>query len=310
MKKITNDNIDTYYKKTYLAITTLSVFILLLLFKNIYYSLYNISLKNLTGKEQILANTTYILFSIIITITFLIKHKNDTLDKLKTYTKTAGIGLATIIIYSMTSILELGILYYSKINTAKMSILAKSIYLILCESLIITIIAIINKKKLIENLKDIKKHFKEYYTKYLKIYAIALIIMMISNIFINQLTNAIPGNEETIRSTLNKAPIYMFFSAVIFAPFTEEMVFRNSIKNIITNKTAFIITSGLIFGGLHVIGNINTIYDLLYIIPYSTPGIAFAYMLEKTDNILVPMGIHFLHNGLLMTLQIILLFLH
>ncbi len=310
MKKITNDNIDTYYKKTYLAITTLSVFILLLLFKNIYYSLYNISLKNLTGKEQILANTTYILFSIIITITFLIKHKNDTLDKLKTYTKTAGIGLATIIIYSMTSILELGILYYSKINTAKMSILAKSIYLILCESLIITIIAIINKKKLVENLKDIKKHFKEYYTKYLKIYAIALIIMMISNIFINQLTNAIPGNEETIRSTLNKAPIYMFFSAVIFAPFTEEMVFRNSIKNIITNKTTFIITSGLIFGGLHVIGNINTIYDLLYIIPYSTPGIAFAYMLEKTDNILVPMGIHFLHNGLLMTLQIILLFLH
>ena len=131
--------------------------------------------------------------------------------------------------------------------------------------------------------------------------------MMISNIFINKITNTIPGNEETIRQTFNKAPIYMFFSAVIFAPFTEEMVFRNSIKNIITNKYAFIITSGLVFGGLHVIGNINTIYDLLYIIPYATPGIAFAYILQKTDNIFISMGIHFLHNGILMILQIILL---
>ena len=112
-----------------------------------------------------------------------------------------------------------------------------------------------------------------------------------------------------IRTTLNKAPLYMFFSSVIFAPFTEEMVFRQSIKNIITNKKTFIITSGLIFGGLHVIGNINTIYDILYIIPYATPGIALAIMLEKTDNIFVPMGIHFLHNGLLMTLQIILMFI-
>ena len=101
----------------------------------------------------------------------------------------------------------------------------------------------------------------------------------------------------------------MVFSAVFFAPFTEEMVFRNSIKNIITNKYVFIITSGLVFGGLHVIGNINTIYDLLYIIPYSTPGIAFAIMLQKTDNIFVPMGIHFMHNAILMTLQIVLLFL-
>ena len=134
--------------------------------------------------------------------------------------------------------------------------------------------------------------------------------MVISNVFINKLTQAIPGNEETIRATLNKAPLYMFFSAVIFAPFTEEMVFRQSIKNIITNKKTFIITSGLIFGGLHVIGNINTIYDLLYIIPYSTPGIAFAIMLEKTDNIFVPMGIHFLHNGLLMTLQIIMMYIN
>ena len=67
--------------------------------------------------------------------------------------------------------------------------------------------------------------------------------------------------------------------------------------------------SGLIFGGLHVIGNVNSIIDLLYLIPYCVPGFAFAYMLSKTNNIFVPMGFHFLHNGVTMSLQVILLIL-
>ena len=139
----------------------------------------------------------------------------------------------------MTSLIELGILYYARIDITKMTILSKTIYLIICEILIMTLMIIINKQKLKEKFKEIKTHFNEYFKKYLKVYILALIIMMISNIFINLLTNSIAGNEETIRQTFNKAPIYMFFSAVIFAPFAEEMVFRNSIKNVITNKYIF-----------------------------------------------------------------------
>ena len=131
--------------------------------------------------------------------------------------------------------------------------------------------------------------------------------MMISNFIINSLTGTIAGNEQSIQNTLTKLPLYTFIQAAIFAPFVEEMVFRQSIKNIITNKTTFIIASGLIFGGLHVIGNIHTLYDILYIIPYATPGIVFAYILAKTDNIFVPITIHFIHNFLLITLQLLLL---
>ena len=304
------EKINEKERKTYILITTLAVYLLITILKKTYFGLYNITFDKLLQKQQLIATIVYQIFAINISILFLVKNKNKTLQEFKKYLKIAGIGVLTIIIYGMTSILELGILYYSKIDTSKMSVLAKSIYLILCETLIITLIAVVNKNKLKKDFKEIKQKYEEYYTKYLKLYVLSLVIMMISNLFITNLTNAIAGNEETIRQTLNKAPIYMFFSAVIFAPFTEEMVFRNSIKNIIKNKYAFILTSGLVFGGLHVIGNVNTLYDLLYIIPYSTPGIAFAYMLYKTDNIFVPMGIHFLHNGLLMTLQILLMFIH
>ena len=304
------EKIKKDYKKIYLAISAITIYLLIALVKKIYFGLYSLSFSTLTSKEKLIANITYQIFAISMSLLFLIKNKDKKLEEIKKYTKLASIGVITIIIYAMTSVLEYTLLYITKLNPAKMSITAKTIYLIICESSIIVIIALVNKEKLKANLKDIKKHFTEYYTQYLKLYALSLIVMIISNILITQLTHGIPGNEETIRQTITKAPVYMFFSAVFFAPFTEEMVFRNSIKNIIPSKTAFIITSGLIFGGLHVVGNINTIYDLLYIIPYATPGIAFAIMLEKTDNILVSMGIHFLHNGILMTLQIILLFLH
>jgi membrane protease YdiL (CAAX protease family) len=309
MKKINEEKYNEYYKKTYLITITLAIFLFILLLKNMYYSLYNITLNSLMKNEQIIANTIYTIFALVISLTFYNKHKKDTQTKLKKYLKTAGIGLLTIIIYSLTPLIEIAVLYYEKIDIKNMTITGKTIYLIACETMIITIIAILNHKKLEKNIKDIKINFQKYASKYLKIYIQALIIMMISNIIINSLSNQIAGNEEAIRNTLNKAPIYIYFSTVIFAPFAEEMVFRNSINNIITNKKAFVIISGLTFGLLHVIGNINSIYDILYIIPYATPGIAFAYMLKETDNILVSMGIHFLHNSLLMTLQIILLIL-
>lgn len=299
-------NFDEYYKKLYLTITTISMIALMIIFKNSYFNLYNLKLSILPEIEQNILNITYISFSIILALIFLYKHKNDTLENLIKYIKTSLIALATIFIYKLTPIIELATLYYTQEN----SILKKQIYLIIVETLVIIITYLINNKKIKENLKDIKSNFNNYFTKYLKIYIVTLLIMITSNLIINTLANQIPGNEEAIRTTLNKAPLYMFTSAVFFAPFMEEMVFRLSLKRIITNKKTFILASGLIFGGLHVIGNINTLYDILYIIPYGAPGIAFAYMLAKTDNILVPMGIHFLHNGLLMTLQIAVLLLH
>ena len=55
-------------------------------------------------------------------------------------------------------------------------------------------------------------------------------------------------------------------------------VIKRAMPSIIPNKYLFIAISGLLFGSLHIIGNINAWYDILYIIPYSAPGIIFAYI--------------------------------
>ena len=307
MKKITNKEIDKYYKISYLIILTITIYAFITIFKNPYFKLYGVDLKTLTNIEQQIATITYQTFSISLSLTFFIKHMKDNIKELRKYTKGFIIGISTIFIYILELFLKIIVLILEKINPSDLTLTSKIIYLILFEIMIVSIITLINHKKLIKDFKDFKKNFKNYLEKYLPYYILSLIIMMISNVFINKLTGSIAGNEQAIQETLTKSPIYIFISAAILAPFIEEMVFRQSIRNIIKDNLTFIITSGLIFGGLHVIGNINTIYDILYIIPYATPGIIFAYILTKTDNIFVPISIHFIHNFLLVTLQIILL---
>ena len=152
------------------------------------------------------------------------------------------------------------------------------------------------------------KYHKEYFKKYFKFWLISVGIMMLSNFIINFFVKTgISANEETIRETFKISPIYIFFSSVIFAPVVEELVFRQSLKNIIPNKYIFIIVSGIIFGGLHVITSLTSVTDLLYLIPYCAPGFAFAYILADSDNIFIPISLHFMHNGILIALQFILL---
>ena len=151
---------------------------------------------------------------------------------------------------------------------------------------------------------DMKKNHKNYFQKYFKYWLIGLLIMMVSNLIISFISSGgIAGNQESIEKLFDVNPLYVYFSAVIFAPVIEELLFRRAIYNIIPQKIIFIFISGIVFGGLHIIGNIDAWYDILYLIPYSSLGIAFAYILTKTNNIFVSMGLHLLHNGILIALQ-------
>ena len=104
----------------------------------------------------------------------------------------------------------------------------------------------------------------------------------------------------------------MLFSVAIYAPFIEEIIFRRSIKDIIKSfgnnkitKYTYIIISGLIFAAMHVIGTASSTTDYLYIIPYMSLGIVFAYIYDKTDNLFSTIVLHSFHN----TMAVILYFI-
>ena len=222
---------------------------------------------------------------------------------MKKYLKNCSIGILVILSYFLLPTLIKYVIAY--LANGSLSEEVSVILSIIIEVLTLAVILLLFNKRIKENYIDLKKNHKKYFSKYFKFYLIGLAIMYISNaILIFVFNGGLAGNEESIRSILLVHPIYVYISAVLIAPSVEELVFRGAIKNIIPNSILYILCSGLIFGGMHLVGNVNSIIDLLYIIPYSSLGIAFAYIYSKTDNIFVTMMLHTMHNGILISIQI------
>ena len=174
---------------------------------------------------------------------------------------------------------------------------SKTIYMFIMNIIFMLFLTYIYKKDIKKDLKDIKKNFFKIIKIAISYWIIGLIIMIFSNLIISIINNGgLPENEQAVRALLKKAPFFMLFQISIYAPFTEEIIFRKSIKDAINNKYAYIITSGLIFGGVHVISSISNITDLLYIIPYGALGCVFAALYNKTNNIFSTISVHAIHN--------------
>ena len=222
--------------------------------------------------------------------------------------KNILLGILAVLSYFILSNLQSLPFSLLGINLSSVPTIIKIIYSTVFEIFMISLLILILNKKIVKDFEDILKNHKEYYSKCIKYYLIGIMVMLLGNSIAMTATGGeIAGNEEAIRNLFKISPIYIYISSVVFAPIMEELVFRQGFRNIFGRNIVFILFSGIVFGGMHVIGNINTMADLLYLIPYSALGISFAYMLYKTDNIFVSMGFHFMHNGLLMALQVFIL---
>jgi len=219
-------------------------------------------------------------------------------------------GIGVIFFYLFTSTFVTEILSGLGINYDKLSTPLKSTCLIIYQILMTLVIVYIYKKTIITDFKTFIKNNIKYFKKYIKYWFLMLILMISSNLIVTFFTTTdIANNQNTIIETLKVAPIYTFILTVFVAPILEELVFRLSFRKIFSNSILFILLSGLVFGSMHVIGTCEHLIDLLFIIPYSIPGFIFAYVYTKSKNICVPISLHFIHNGIMMSLQILLLML-
>ena len=159
--------------------------------------------------------------------------------------------------------------------------------------------------------KSIKKDLKTFLANpminlntALKYWLIGLGIMFVSNIIINIFNGQIAGNEQSVREMIKVMPWLLLVNAGLIAPFNEEIIFRRSLGDIFKNKWIFVFASFLLFGLAHVVGNINSILDYLYIIPYGALGGVFALAYRDTDSIITSMIMHMFHNSFTILLLI------
>ena len=235
--------------------------------------------------------------------------KNNEVNKTNNVIK----GLCTFVMYFILSYMSTPLLKIFHISIDDMSLIAKQIYLISYNILIAAIFLFAYKNDIKNSWNDFKKNYKSYFNGNIKYWLFALAIMYASNFVIAMIKYKLTGNistaenEQLIRETLGRAPVYTFIAAAFCAPIIEEMTFRMSLRKVFSNDILFIIISSFIFGGLHVFTENMGVVDLLYLIPYCAPGVAFAVILVKTKNIFNTISLHLLHNTILMTLQLILL---
>lgn len=157
------------------------------------------------------------------------------------------------------------------------------------------------RKSLKEDFIHFKKNYKSILKTTTKYYLIGLGIMLVSGIIIGLIGIEESTNQNTNIDLFKQAPIIQSIIAIILAPIIEELVFRRSFKNFTNNKLLFALTTGLIFGGIHVVSSINSLKDLImliHLIPYSSVGIAFGYAYKEHNNIIGTMLIHSLHNSI------------
>ena len=184
----------------------------------------------------------------------------------------------------------------------------KQLYTIVIELGVILLCLIMFKPQIDKMFKDYKKNSIEYFKKYFKYWFLILGLMLASNAIILIFNpGSTANNQDLVNQMYNLYPVYTFILSVILAPVIEELVFRLCFYNIFNNKYVFIILSGLVFGAFHIIGSYETPLDWLYIIPYSIPGFIFAGLLYKTKNIYLTIFLHFVHNGLISSINILLM---
>ena len=157
-------------------------------------------------------------------------------------------------------------------------------------------------KDLNSEAKIYGKNFKKNIVVGLKYWGIGLGCMIVVNLFIMILLKNISANEAEVREILKSNTLLALLSISIFAPIIEEIMFRKSIRPLVNNKIIYALICGLLFGGAHILTNIQSgsfvLTDLIYILPYGCLGSAFALMDYETNTTFTSIVMHATHNTL------------
>lgn len=156
------------------------------------------------------------------------------------------------------------------------------------------IILILIFKDAFKGFKDFIKNIKFNLGVSFKYFFIALGASAICNIFLKEMGLS-PSNQDNITMMFAKNKTLMFTIVVIIAPVIEEIVFRESFKDLFKDDDKYILFTGIIFGAFHLL-SASSAAEYLYIIPYSILGIALSMSRAKTGTIYSSITVHMFNN--------------
>ena len=305
----------------------------------IMYSLFQVVYIKFTNDRDTIMNTIIILISVLTVIfNFYCSFTNKNLDNFK-----IPIMIVSIYCFFMNIISGiLGFIAYSKINHKEKRELPKieimhnhkwyvyllslaiclsilfgfsnlftnSIQLYLSYIFILALMIFIFRKDLVRDFKLFKEYFREYSLVTFKMYGLSLAVLFIVNISIRMTTGISNAtNQRVLNEAFKENPIFIALLAMVYAPISEELMFRGIFRKFLNKKWIFILVSGFLFGLAHVIDDFESISELLFIFSYGTLGCFLAATYYKTNNLCTNIFFHFIQNTLAVLAMILLSYL-
>lgn len=123
---------------------------------------------------------------------------------------------------------------------------------------------------------------------------ISMLVSGLSNNLLYEFLGIENANNVAQQTVWQTNPFYLSFSMLLFSPIVEEFVFTIATKKLIDHKWLYIIASALLCGAMYVAFSSPGSY--WFFISYFLQEAIWAYSYYKTDNALVPIGIHFMQN--------------
>lgn len=180
------------------------------------------------------------------------------------------------------------------------NIWAYSFGFIICYLLLISFFILINKAELKAMVKDFKKNYRQHLKAAIFLWLGGFVLMLALNFLVYYVFTSgadINTNEQVVRDQMNELAIAAFIVYNFLAPILEELVFRLGF-NAIKNKYLYLTITSSVFASMHILGDLDHLMALLYILPYLALGLTFGLAYQKTNNIFTSMIVHILHNTL------------
>ncbi|MEJ9115912.1 CPBP family intramembrane glutamic endopeptidase [Bacillus paramobilis] len=143
----------------------------------------------------------------------------------------------------------------------------------------------------VQLVKSIQFNNFKHYVKIVMTMIVLLIYLAVLNVV---LPNGLGVDESNIVIEPTKSEIILYVVVLtIFAPIWEELLFRGIFFTKLSQRFSTR-SSAVISAFIFTLGHPLTVGSVLYIFGM---GICLAYTYKKTNNLLVPIGIHVLNNA-------------
>lgn len=114
------------------------------------------------------------------------------------------------------------------------------------------------------------------------------------------------GNTNSIYSLATISTFYTIFKTLVFATVAEELFFKRTIREVISNNIIFIIVSSLIYAIINIMYTDITILSVVDFLSYFMFSSVLSYIyIKNDDNIVMPMIIKFFYNLIPLTILLL-----